>query len=73
MVPIRTLNEKEVLLSGLEGHRRNTDRCFHPALISSALGDDQTFRRWINGVTDVADKNAVLRVYTNLCKGVEEL
>ena len=46
--------------------------------MSSAVGDDRTFRHWINGVTDgpevfVADKNAVLRVYTNLCKGVEEL
>ncbi len=52
--------------------------CFHPEIISRALGSDQTIRNWINGETEgpktiVADKNTVLRVYTFLCQEVDKL
>ena len=51
---------------------------FHPSLIYSALGNDLQLRRWVNGEaegieTPVADKNAVLKIYTQLCEEVAKL
>ena len=51
---------------------------FHPDLISSALGDNQHLRDWVEGVVtgsdvEVADKNTFLQVYTHLCQEVEQL
>ncbi len=51
---------------------------FHPSLIYSELGNDLQLRRWVNGAaegpeTPVADKNAVLKIYTHLCREVEKL
>ena len=45
---------------------------FHPALISSALGNNDTLRQWINGATDgsdnlVAGQHQALATYTELC------
>ena len=51
---------------------------FHPSLISSALGSDLHLQHWVKGetcgpATLVAEKNTVLKIYTHLCKEVEQL
>ena len=51
---------------------------FHPDLIASVLGSNQSLRDWVEGVAtrsdvEVADKNTFLQVYTHLCQEVEQL
>lgn len=51
---------------------------FHPSLIYSALGNDLQLRPWVDGEaegleTPVADKNTVLKIYTQLCEEVAKL
>ena len=50
--------------------------CFHPALISSALGKNETLRRWVvtgeGGPTAlVADQSEAFKVFARLCDRVE--
>ena len=51
--------------------------CFHPALISSALGKDETLRRWATSIEDgptaiVADQSEAFKIFAALCDRVEE-
>ena len=50
--------------------------CFHPALISSALGNNEALRRWATGVHDgpdvlVASQSEAFQVFAHLCDQVD--
>ncbi len=89
-LPFRVLKEEEVAaLSGLHGFwtrissedaealpEHLVGNCFHPALISSALGKNDILRRWAAGgeggpSTFVADQSETFKVFATLCDRVE--
>ena len=50
--------------------------CFHPALISSALGNNEALQRWATGVEDgpkvlVASQSEAFQVFARLCDQVD--
>ena len=50
--------------------------CFHPALISSALGNNEVLRRWATGVHEgpgvlVASQSEAFQVFAHLCDQVD--
>ena len=56
--------------------RNYCGNCFHPALISSALGKNDTLRRWAatgesGPITLVADQSEAFKVFATLCDRVE--
>ena len=57
--------------------RNYCGNCFHPALISSALGKNETLRKWAASSEDgpttlVADQSEAFKVFATLCDRVEE-
>ena len=83
-LPMRLLKESEIMnhwtnTSSLDAEKLPEalirDMCgnsFHPALISSALGSNETIRHWVDGVKHdshvlVAGQHQALSTYTELC------
>ena len=78
---IPMFNGSQIRLPERLSERVIRDYCgnsFHPDLIASALGSNQSLRAWVDGIStgsdvEVANKNTFLQVYTHLCQEVEQL